>query len=128
MPVTTPMPDLTAVPQSVEAAAQGGIDFTKPLPVGDSLLVMVVGMIIVFLGLTILIFMIKALIASTDGMGKKKKAQQAQPVQTAKTAAAVQPEQSEPEADDSLVAAITAALMCVMEENQGFVVRRIRRV
>ena len=85
-------------------------------------------MIIVFLGLTILIFMIKALIASTDGMGKKKKAQQAQPVQTAKVAATVQPEQSEPEADDSLVAAITAALMCVMEENQGFVVRRIRRV
>ena len=125
MPVTTPMPDLTAVPQSVEAAAQGGIDFTKPLPVGDSLLVMVVGMIIVFLGLTILIFMIKALIASTDGMGKKKKAQ---PVQTAKAAVTVKPEQSEPEADDSLVAAITAALMCVMEENQGFVVRRIRRV
>ncbi len=114
------------VEQSSEAAAQG-IDMTKPLPAGDTLLVMIVGMAIVFLGLTILIFLIKALIKTTDGLGKKKST----PVQTAKApvqAAAVEAKEETP-GDDELVAVITAALVCAMGgESQGFVVRRIRRV
>lgn len=111
-----------------ESAEASGIDMTKKLPVGDSLLVMVVGMVIVFLGLSILILLIKCLIGITDGMGKRKKKEPA--AQTAK--APVQAPAAEAEeiaADDSLVAAITAALVCAMGgENQGFVVRRIRRV
>ena len=85
-------------------------DLTKPAEFGQTLLVTLIGMAIVILGLTVLIFLIKGLVKITDGLGKKK-----------------QPE-DEPAEDSALVAAITAALMCVMEDNQGFVVRRIRRV
>ena len=50
------------------------MDMTKSLPIGDSLLVMVTGMVIVFGGLTVLIFLIKGLVKITDRMGGKKKA------------------------------------------------------
>ncbi len=117
---------------SVGLAAEekaSGIDMTKSLPIGDSLLVMVTGMAIVFLGLTILIFLIKGLIKATDRMGKKKRKQQPQPaIPPVKAFDIRTDEPAAPETDDSLVAAITAAVMCVMEENRGFVVRRIRRI
>ncbi len=104
------------------------MDMTKPLPIGDSLLVMVTGMAIVFLGLTVLIFLIKGLVKLTDGMGRKKKAAAPQVVIPPMKAFDIRTDE-EPANDDALVAAITAALVCVMgSEHRGFVVRRIRRV
>ncbi|MBR5345627.1 MAG: OadG family protein [Clostridia bacterium] len=104
-------------------------DLTKPADIGQTLLVTLIGMGTVILGLTILIFLIKALIKVTDHLGGKKKKDAAPqvvipPVKVFGTPA----EETVTEEDDSIVAAITAAIVCMMEENQGFVVRRIRRV
>ncbi len=106
-----------------------GMDLTKSLPIGDSLLVMVTGMAIVFLGLTVLIFLIKALVKATDGMGRKKKAAAPQVVIPPMKAFDIKTDDEPAAEDDALVAAITAALVCAMGgDGSGFVVRRIRRV
>ncbi len=106
---------------------------TNSLTLGDSLLVTLIGMIIVFFGLTVLIFLIKALIGLTDNLGKKK----AKPkVSTLPVAPPPPPVKVEPAAmedvreedEAELIAVITAALMCVMEEGTGFRVRHVRRV
>lgn len=100
----------------------------ESLTVFDSLLVTVIGMAIVFMGLVILIFLIKALVKLTEG--KKKQASPA----PAAIPAAVPSREAEPVYEDvtddtALVAAITAALCVVMEgETSGFTVRRVRRV
>ena len=105
-------------------------DLTKPADIGQTLLVTLIGMATVILGLTILIFLIKALIKVTDNLGAKKKKKMADsqvvipPVKAFGTPA----EEPEIAEDDSLVAVITAAIVWMMEESQGFVVRRIRRV
>lgn len=95
---------------------------------GLGLSTMAIGMLVVFIGLIILIFCIWV-------MGKltaRKKANRAVkavqevpvPVQEAQEEAEIAAES----ADDSLIAAITAAIACVWDkEDTGFVVRRIRR-
>ncbi len=104
------------------------IDGNARVPFLQTLLVTLIGMATVIVGLVILIFLIKALVKATDGLGKKKKADAPQVVIPPMKAFTIRSDEDEPAADDALVAAITAALMCVMEGSDGFVVRRIRRV
>jgi len=94
------------------------------LDLGNSLLVMLIGIVIVFFGLTVLILLITLLVKVTQNLGGGKKAAPApQP-------APAPEEVPEPEADESeLIAAITAALAVVMGETpNGFVVRHVRRI
>ena len=103
-------------------------DLTKPADIGQTLLVTLIGMATVILGLTILIFLIKGLVKVTDGLGKKKKTEAPKVVIPPMKAFTIRSDEDDVRDDSEMVAAITAALMCVMEENRGFVVRRIRRV
>ena len=96
-----------------------------PLSLGNSLIVTVIGMLIVFFGLTVLIFLIKILIKLTDNLGKKTTKVAAVPA----APVPAQPVEEIVEEDDGeLVAAIMAALSCVMEEGKTFTVRHIRRI
>ena len=100
------------------------------LSFGSSLLVTVVGMLIVFFGLTVLIFLIKGLVKVTNNIGKPKKAA---PVPTVPTPAAVPAaapvaEETEPEDDGALIAAITAAIACMLDDGTAFTVRHVRRL
>ncbi len=99
------------------------------LSLGSSLLVTVVGMIIVFFGLTVLIFLIKGLVALTGNVGKKKAAPASAPVKAAPAPAPVPaaPE-AEPEDDGALIAAITAAIACMLDDGTAFTVRHVRRL
>ena len=104
------------------------MDMTKPLSVDNALLVMLIGMLIVFVGLVILIFLIRLLVKLTEG---RRKAAEPVAVTTLPSVSAPPAVQAaEPEEDDgALVAAITAAISCMLgEENGAFTVRRIRRV
>ena len=99
------------------------------LDLGNSLLVMLIGVAIVFFGLTVLILLITLLVKATQNIGKEKAAAPAPkpaPVEAAPAAA------EEPEADEGeLIAAITAAIAAIWQEEghvSGFVVRRVRRV
>ena len=93
------------------------------------LLVTVIGVLVVFFGLVVLIGLIKLMEIATSGMGKKK-APKAAPAPAPAPApgpvaeAAPAPEQN----DDALIAVITAAVAAMMEEGNGFVVRRVRRI
>ncbi len=101
----------------------------QPLDLGNSLMVMLVGITIVFIGLVVLIFLIKVLVKATDGFGKKKQAPA--PAAPAPAAAPAEEVPEAPAAQDEtpLVAAITAALAVVLERDaSAFTVRRIRRV
>lgn len=94
----------------------------------DGLKVTLIGILIVFFGLTILIMLIKALIASTGNLGKKKETpEQAAPVATV-TAVQEAETAADEVNDEETVAAIMAALSCVMENGSGFTVRHIRRI
>ncbi len=98
----------------------------ESLTVLDSLLVTVIGMAIVFMGLVILIFLIKALVKLTEG---KKRQPAAAPAPVLKAPPVPEPEYEDVTDDTALVAAITAALCVVMEgEKGGFTVRRVRRI
>ena len=102
-----------------------------PLGLIDSLLVTVVGMAIVFAGLTLLIGLIKLLVAATNGFSSKKKnAAQAPAVPAVSRSAAPAVQETKTEEDDgALIAAITAAISCMLEnKNQEFVVRHVRRI
>lgn len=93
------------------------------------LLVTVIGVLVVFFGLVVLIGLIKLMEIATSGMGRKK-APKAAPAPAPASApapvaeAAPAPEQN----DDALIAVITAAVAAMMEDNSGFVVRRVRRI
>ncbi len=104
----------------------------QPLDLGNSLMVMLVGITIVFIGLVVLIFLIKILVKATDGIGKKKPGHAVEVTSIATPRQVDAPVQAaqEPEQDEAaLVAAITAALAVVMERDAStFVVRRVRRV
>lgn len=95
----------------------------------DSLLVTVVGIGIVFLGLLILIMLIKLLVLATENMGKAKKEKKS--VQAPAPAPAAPAVETAPVAqanDDALIAVITAAVACMMEDGTAFTVRRVRRI
>ena len=89
-----------------------------------------VGMLVVFSGLVILIVCISVMTLFT---GRSKPAKAA-PVKAAPAPApvpAAEPEPEEEEDDLSVVAAITAAIAAIWQEeghDNGFVVRRVRRV
>lgn len=85
-----------------------------------------IGMLVVFFGLVILIACIYGMTSITK---RKKQPESKTPVTPALPA---EPAQPEPEAqDDSVVAAIAAAIAAIWQDegkDSGFVVRRIRRV
>ena len=95
---------------------------------GFAALVMVIGLLIVFTGLVILIFCIKAMSALLKAFNRKKAPAPA-PVVPAPQPVAAEPEKEEPELNqDELVAVITAALMAYAKDsNKTLVVRSIRR-
>ncbi|MBQ8137117.1 MAG: OadG family protein [Clostridia bacterium] len=93
---------------------------------GLGLTTMAIGLFVVFLGLAILIGMIYVMTALTSR--KKKEAEKETPVQPVQAEEAAQ-DTEEDENDESVIAAITAALALVMEnQDQGFIVRRVRRI
>lgn len=99
---------------------------------GFGLTVTLIGIAIVFLGLTILIGLIKLMEKATANIGKggkggKKGKKQAEAPAPAPVAAPVVEEV--PVADDSeLIAVISAAVAMMMEDGSAFTVRRVRRV
>lgn len=92
------------------------------------LTVTLIGMAIVFAGLVLLIGLIKVVALATGNIGKpkqEKKAAEPAPA-AAPIAEAAAPAAN---ADDELIAVITAAIAAMMDgDNSGFVVRRVRRV
>lgn len=96
---------------------------------GFGLTVTLIGIAIVFLGLTILIGLIKLMEKATANLGKggKKAKKQAEAPAPAPVAAPVVEEV--PVADDSeLIAVISAAVAMMMEDGSAFTVRRVCRV
>ena len=99
---------------------------------GFGLTVTLIGIAIVFLGLTILIGLIKLMEKATANLGKggkggKKGKKQAEAPAPAPVSAPVVEEV--PVADDSkLIAVISAAVAMMMEDGSAFTVRRVRRV
>lgn len=99
---------------------------------GFGLTVTLIGIAIVFLGLTILIGLIKLMEKATANLGKggkggKKGKKQAEAPAPAPVTAPVVEEV--PVADDSeLIAVISAAVAMMMEDGSAFTVRRVRRV
>lgn len=86
------------------------------------LLVAVIGLLTVFFGLTVLIMLIKSMTALTGRNGKKK-------AETPAPASEPVAEITEEETDDGeVIAAITAAISCMMEEGSRFTVRHVRRI
>lgn len=105
--------------------------------IGDTLMVAVVGMLVVFVGLIILIMLIKAMGAMTGGMGTKAEksaapAPAAAPVAAApavtegliKSDAKIKPAKI----DAETVAVLTAAIAATRGEGYPFKIRRIVRV
>lgn len=103
---------------------------SEPLSFIQTLPVVLLGMAIVFVGLAVLIGLIKLLIFVTDRFGGKKKPAGRQPsAQPAPFRPPVQQPADEPQPDDGeLVAVITAAIACMMDGKSTFVVRRVRRI
>lgn len=99
----------------------------NPVTFGESLLVAVVGILVVFAGLLILICLIKVLASATERMGKKKAAPAPAPA-PAPVAPVPVVEETVAADDDALIAVITAAVACMMDDNTGFTVRRVRRI
>lgn len=88
-----------------------------------------VGMLVVFSGLIILIACIYAMTSITGRQKKQKEQPAPAPAPVPEVKAPVQEE--EPEDDLSVIAAITAAIAAVWQDEgkeTGFVVRRVRRV
>ena len=105
------------------------MEINNPVSFGESLLVMVVGIAVVFVGLVILIALIKVLAMVTENMGKKKAVKAAPAPAPAPAPVAPAPVVEETVADDdALIAVITAAVACMMEQGTGFTVRRVRRI
>ena len=89
-----------------------------------------IGIVVVFVGLIILIGMIYVMTVFTRRTGSKPspapEAQKAAPAPIPEPAAE---EDGEEEDDSAVIAAITAAIACVwQDEEKGLVVRRVRRI
>ena len=89
-----------------------------------------IGIVVVFVGLIILIGMIYVMTIFTRRTGKKPSPAPEAPKASLPPAAKPAVEEEEAEEDDSaVIAAITAAIACVwQDEETGFVVRRVRRI
>lgn len=90
----------------------------------DGLLVTLIGMLVVFFGLIILIGLIKIITMLTTEKKKAKVAETPAPVAAAPVTAAPVAVKD----DDELIAVITAAVSCMMEEGTSFTVRHVRRI
>lgn len=87
----------------------------------------VIGMLVVFVGLTILIF----IIGFIRFLSKEEKSTPAPLVEANEPAYVAQAALSVPATDDAIAAAIAAAVSIILEaegQTSGFVVRRIRRI
>lgn len=96
------------------------------------LTVTVIGVAVVFCGLVVLIGLIKLVAMATGGISKPKK-EKAAPAPAPASAPAPVPaapvaEAQPVQADDALIAVISAAVAAMMEDGSAFTVRRIRRV
>ena len=94
------------------------------------LTVTVIGIAVVFCGLVVLIGLIKLVAMATGSVSKPKKDKAAPapaPAPAPVPAAPVAQEQPV-QADDTLIAVISAAVAAMMEDGSAFTVRRIRRV
>ena len=97
----------------------------------DTLLVAVVGILVVFFGLTVLIMLIKLMGSLTGNAGKKEKPVKTAPVPVEKIEPVAVPAPAAAPAvqsNDELIAVITAAVAAMMGEGNGFTVRRVRRI
>ncbi|MDD6683604.1 MAG: OadG family protein [Clostridiales bacterium] len=93
-----------------------------------SLSTTLIGLLVVFAGLVILIVCLSCMNKLMNAK-KEKAAKEAAPAAVAE--APVQEEEIAEVDDGAIIAAITAAIACIWQENQeqsGFVVRRVRRV
>lgn len=96
----------------------------KSMDFGSTLIVTLISMAIVFFGLAVLIGLIKVMVRVTGLKGKKKTETEEKIV-----AGIEEPAEDQPVQDDAeTVAAIMAAISCMLEEGQQFTVRRIRRI
>ncbi len=92
--------------------------------------VMVIGLLIVFSGLVLLIGCIHLITLLSNGSERKKKASLQQPAEKAAVSAPVPAAIPAPAAGiaPETIAAITAAIAAVWEGENGFIVRRVRRI
>ena len=94
------------------------------------LTVTVIGIAVVFCGLVVLIGLIK-LVAMATGSASRPKKEKVAPVPApapAPAPAAPVAQEQPVQADDTLIAVISAAVAAMMEDGSAFTVRRIRRV
>ena len=89
-----------------------------------------IGIVVVFVGLIILIGMIYVMTIFTRKTGNKPSpVPEAQKTPLPPVSEPAVEEEGEEEDDSAMIAAITAAIACVwQDEETGFVVRRVRRV
>lgn len=95
----------------------------QSLNLGNAVLVTLIGMVIVFLGLTVLIALINLLVKATNSIGKKKA--------ELPTALDVPEKAEEAPAEDTgaLIAAITAAIACMLDRPaSSFTVKHVRHI
>ena len=95
------------------------------------LTVTVIGIAVVFCGLVVLIGLIKLVAMATGGVSKSRKEKKAAPAPApapAPVPAAPVAQEQPVQADDTLIAVISAAVAAMMEDGSAFTVRRIRRV
>lgn len=85
-----------------------------------------VGILVVFAGLILLILFLK--LFEVLFMERKKKLPEAKPLETAPTIALAETPAQNSEIAPEVIAAITAAISTVWQENTGFIVRRVRRI
>jgi len=85
-----------------------------------------VGILVVFSGLVLLILFLK--LFELIFMERKKKLPETKPAQEAPTIALAEPPAESGEIAPEVIAAITAAISAVWQENTGFIVRRVRRI
>ena len=105
------------------------------LSLGNTLLVALVGILVVFFGLCVLILLINIMGKLTGGMGKKEAPKAAAPAAAAVAAPAAVASLLKPDTeiraakiDDETVAVLTAAIAAVRGEGYPFKIRRIVRV
>lgn len=94
------------------------------------LTVTVIGIAVVFCGLVVLIGLIK-LVAMATGSASRPRKEKVAPVPApapAPAPAAPVAQEQPVQADDTLIAVISAAVAAMMEDGSAFTVRRIRRV
>ena len=101
------------------------------LDVGSALgyggIVMVIGMLIVFTGLTILIFCVSLMGKIFKSINQKKKAVTPEPAPVAAPAPAPAPA-ADPMEDKQLIAVIAAALAAYDKSGKQLVIKKVRRV